>query len=175
MDREAWCAAAHGVAKSWIQLNDWTELNQNIMADFHTSRKHCYFCLPSILPGTYCCTISVRKDQRLKLVLLPSGIWRFLIIYTWTREGFKSCTRRKSDWQKCNQVLRARASRRMQKGQSIHQAPWNAVLRPPTLVPENRVLFMATPKVLQRKRSWLQNSWEGLSNDDLRASLVAQW
>ena len=123
MDREAWSAAAHGVAKSWTQLNDWTELNQNIMADFHTSRKHCYFCLPSILPGTYCCTISVRKDQRLKLVLLPSGIWRFLIIYTWTREGFKSCTRRKSDWQKCNQVLRARASRRMQKGQSIHQAP----------------------------------------------------
>ena len=23
-DREAWCAAAHGVAKSWSQLNDWT-------------------------------------------------------------------------------------------------------------------------------------------------------
>ena len=27
MDREAWRAAIHGVAKSWTQLNDWTELN----------------------------------------------------------------------------------------------------------------------------------------------------
>ena len=26
MDREAWCAA-HGVAKSWTQLSNWTELN----------------------------------------------------------------------------------------------------------------------------------------------------
>ena len=26
MDREAWSAAVHGVAKSWIRLSDWTEL-----------------------------------------------------------------------------------------------------------------------------------------------------
>ena len=27
MDREAWHAAVHGVAKSWTRLSDWTELN----------------------------------------------------------------------------------------------------------------------------------------------------
>ena len=27
MDRKAWHVAIHGVAKSWIQLNNWTELN----------------------------------------------------------------------------------------------------------------------------------------------------
>ena len=27
MDRETWHAAIHGVAKSWRQLSDWTELN----------------------------------------------------------------------------------------------------------------------------------------------------
>ena len=27
MDREAWCAAGHGVTKSWTWLSDQTELN----------------------------------------------------------------------------------------------------------------------------------------------------
>ena len=28
MDGEAWRAVVHGVAKSWTQLRDWTELNE---------------------------------------------------------------------------------------------------------------------------------------------------
>ena len=35
MDREAWCAAVHGVVKSRTRLSDWMELNQMVMDPWH--------------------------------------------------------------------------------------------------------------------------------------------
>ena len=34
MDREAWHAAVHGIAKSWTRLSDWTELNYGFPVTF---------------------------------------------------------------------------------------------------------------------------------------------
>ena len=36
MDREAWHAAIHGVAKNWTRLSDWTELNWYIYTHTYT-------------------------------------------------------------------------------------------------------------------------------------------
>ena len=44
MDRGAWCAVVHGVAKSRTWLSDWTELTEDgmVILDIH-------FSLPTIL------------------------------------------------------------------------------------------------------------------------------
>ena len=39
MDREAWCAAVHGVTKSWTGLSDWTELKESLCPFYHMRRQ----------------------------------------------------------------------------------------------------------------------------------------
>ena len=41
MDREPWCAAIHGVAKSRIRLSDWTELNWTEL-NWYISKRRIY-------------------------------------------------------------------------------------------------------------------------------------
>ena len=43
MDREAWRAAVHGVAKSWTRLSDWTELNRVWGHRVKTQTSSCFY------------------------------------------------------------------------------------------------------------------------------------
>ena len=54
-NREAWCIAVHGIAKSWTQLSNWTELNISLSGlsqfiyPFTYWRTSCYFQVLAIM------------------------------------------------------------------------------------------------------------------------------
>ena len=54
MDREAWRAAIHGVAKSWTQLSDWTELNW-MYIELIIGYMQTFQCTESQHPSPTCC------------------------------------------------------------------------------------------------------------------------
>ena len=47
MDREAWSAVFHGVAKSWTQLSDWTDITDNVWEIHFYPHCNVTRCYPS--------------------------------------------------------------------------------------------------------------------------------
>ena len=71
MDREAWRAVVHGVAKSWTRLGDWTELKVEKYRQVISLRK--FICGSRVEIGklichilfskAYCCSIISRSSK----------------------------------------------------------------------------------------------------------------
>ena len=76
MDREAWRAAVHGVAKSWTRLSDWTELKQNIKVLIKWAR---YWHRTKEGICHYCLTLSIRVQTK------------WMCSPTWLVTGFCFC------------------------------------------------------------------------------------
>ena len=103
MDREAWRAAIHGVAKSWTRLSDWTELNwethrngRNIASELKDNIGIACYSESHEIPNLNRQLILPRVFIRLSLILflppqhclqtsplshaLPSGLWLLLCV-----------------------------------------------------------------------------------------------
>ena len=88
MDREAWCALIHGVAKSWTQLSNWTELNWDSILKFRdvTLSIKVFLVKPVVFPvvmyGYESCTIKKAEHQRIDAFEL--WCWRRCLRIPWT-------------------------------------------------------------------------------------------
>ena len=97
MDRETWHAAVHGVAKSWTQLSDWTELNTN----FNSSSKFWLKCVTNRkypkLGNIWASStlnyiaINVNDFAFFRIPFLP-GWWRYLSLLSLISSA--SCTKK---------------------------------------------------------------------------------
>ena len=91
MNREAWHATVHGVAKSWTWLSNWTELTHcfhKLLLGFpfyeKKTLKHCYSIINSLQSNLLSC-LSLYPAPSEPLCIWVSRIWKafpfFLAIY----------------------------------------------------------------------------------------------
>ena len=108
MDREAWHAAIHGVAKSWTWLSDWTELKWTLhisyisrdtiygldilLSQFGTSL---FFHVGSNCCFLTCIQVSQEGDKVVWNSYLLKNFTQFVVIHTF--KGFSSVTEAKVD------------------------------------------------------------------------------
>ena len=77
MDREAWHAAVHGVAKSRTRLSDWTELSpqrNKIILSGLSSERRTFITKEKILPETLCFLEEVTKKYCHRFYLDSKGL-----------------------------------------------------------------------------------------------------
>ena len=81
MDREAWHAAIHGVAKSWTRLSNWTDLNSftKLIHKVHNSKtlKSLALC-PLIYCHAFCADGHQQSKSLVQCMCLFPGLWVFL-------------------------------------------------------------------------------------------------
>ena len=77
MDRKAWCAAIHGVAKSQTGLSDWNELNWTEHADTTQAWPVLYFLGWNLLSYLLCQAMwsKVQRQSRGRLAAMPCEWW----------------------------------------------------------------------------------------------------
>ena len=79
MDREAWHAAVHGVAKSRTWLSDWTEVNWNLNNHFMPTRSGYYYYFKIFL--WTCFYFSLVNTYQMVLLIPKAGLYSPLLLF----------------------------------------------------------------------------------------------